>query len=96
MSSYDNADGITAARELIPARIRKAIYAGAALLGYGLAAVAVGLTTAGAAVPEAVTVSLAVLGALTGPLGQLAATNVPAGPVALPDPSEGQGVEDMP
>ena len=77
MAAYENADGIAAARDLIPAPIRKAIYAGAALLGYTLAAVAVGLTTADVPVPEAVTVALAVLGGLAGPLGQLAAANVP-------------------
>ncbi len=94
MTVYENADGIAVARELIPARIRKALYAGASLLGYGLAAAAVGLTTAGVAVPEAVTVSLAVLGALTGPLGQLAASNTPT-PAVAPDPAEGLADEAL-
>lgn len=76
VTGYENPDGLSVARELIPARVRRWIYASASLVGYALAAVAVGMETAGVDVPTAVTVALAVLGSLTGPLGQLAAANV--------------------
>ena len=82
MSDFDASDGLLVARELIPAKVRRAIYAAAALAGYALAAVAVGLVAGGLAIPTAVTVALAALGALMGPLGMLAAANVPASPTA--------------
>lgn len=89
VSGYESAAGLDVARELIPAHVRRWIYAGVSLAGYALAAIAVGLTTAGVDVPTSVTVALAVLGAMTGPVGQLAATNVPT-TVPLPDNGEGQ------
>ena len=57
------------------ARTRRALYAGASILGYLLAAAVVGFTVAGVDVPTALAVALAVLGALVGPIGQLAANN---------------------
>ena len=84
--------GLAVARELIPARIRRGLYAAASLLGYALAAVVVGITAAGIAVPAPVTVALAVLGSLMGPLGQLAAVNTTnATPLPLDEP-DGPGV----
>lgn len=98
MSAFENPDGLAVARELIPAKVRKAIYAAVSLAGYGLSAVAVGMVAAGAAVPEAVPTALAVLGALTGPLGQLAASNTPSPATVAAvvtevadDPAEGVG-----
>ena len=78
------ADGLDAARELIPARARRTLYAAGSLAGYALAAAAVGFTAAGTDVPQGVGVALAVLGALMGPLGQLAASNTST-QVAAPD-----------
>jgi hypothetical protein len=87
MAAFENADGLTVARELIPPKVRRGIYAAASLLGYALGAVVVGYASAvvvGYAtpgdLPEYVPVALAVLGALMGPLGQLAATNTPSAP----------------
>jgi hypothetical protein len=79
MAAFENADGLTVARELIPPKVRRGIYAAASLLGYALGAVVVGYATPGD-LPEYVPVALAVLGALMGPLGQLAATNTPSAP----------------
>lgn len=92
MATYENVDGLAVARELIPARIRKAIYAGASLIGYLLAAVVAGMASAVAmgvidSIPSGLSIALAVLGALTGPLGQLAAANVPT----VPDPTLPEG-----
>ena len=53
-----------------------------------LAAAVVGFAAAGAQVPTALAVALAVLGALLGPIGQLAATNTTV-PVVGPAPDEG-------
>jgi hypothetical protein len=79
MALFENPDGLTVARELIPAKVRRGIYAAASLVGYALGAVVVGYATLGTeALPEFVPVALAVLGALMGPLGQLAATNTPS------------------
>lgn len=67
--------GLEVAKEFIPPRARRAVYAGASILGYLLAAAVVGCSVAGVDVPDALAVALAVLGALMGPIGQLAATN---------------------
>jgi hypothetical protein len=75
----DYADGLEVAKEFIPARTRRAVYAAASILGYVLAAAVVGFTVAGVDVPTAVAVALAVLGALVGPIGQLAAANTNTG-----------------
>ncbi len=75
--------GLEVAKEFIPARVRRGVYAAASILGYLLAAAAVGFAAAGATVPTALVVALAVSGALMGPIGQLAAANVPTD---LPDP----------
>jgi hypothetical protein len=69
--------GLEVAKEFIPARTRRAVYAAASILGYLLAAAVVGFVTAGADVPVALAVALAVLGALVGPIGQLAASHTP-------------------
>lgn len=87
MSTFDT-DGIAVARELIPARARKIIYAAASLASVALAAVVVGFTASTSPVPESVTIIMAVLGALMGPLGMLAASNVPA-TTALPEADAG-------
>ena len=84
MAAFDNPDGLTVARELLPAKVRRGIYAGASLAGYALGAVVVGYATLGTeTLPEYVPVALAVLGALMGPLGQLAATNTPSAPAVI-------------
>ena len=85
MDDQQLGDGLEVAKEFIPARARRAVYASASILGYLLAAAVVGFTAAGTEVPTALAVALAVLGALLGPIGQLAATNTP---VPLP-PVEG-------
>lgn len=71
-------DGLEVVKEFVPARTRRAVYAGASILGYLLAAAVVGFVTAGVDVPVALAVALAVLGSLMGPIGQLAASNTPA------------------
>lgn len=84
--AFNDTGGIDVARELIPARVRRGLYAASSLAGYGLAATAVGMTAASGEVPQWVTVALATLGALIGPIGQLAATNTrPAAAVVLPE-----------
>ena len=80
MSDEDLVAGLEVAQEFIPARARRALYAAASILGYLLAAAVVGFAAAGADVPTALAVALAVLGALVGPIGQLAAANTPAPP----------------
>lgn len=77
--------GLELAKEFLPPRVRRAVYAAASLIGYLLAAAVVGFAAAGQEVPTGLAVALAVLGALLGPIGQLAATNTP---VPLP-PVEG-------
>lgn len=78
MTEHEQQEGLLVAREFIPARVRRAVYAAAALAGYALTAAAVGFAAAGATVPTPVPVALGVLGSLIGPLGQLAAVNTPA------------------
>lgn len=72
--------GLEVAKEFIPPRARRALYGAASILGYILAAAVVGFAAAGQDVPTALAVALAVLGALLGPIGQLAAANVPMPP----------------
>lgn len=67
--------GLEVAKEFIPVRTRRLLYAAVSILGYLLSAVAVGFAAAGADIPVAVIVALAILGALIGPIGQLAASN---------------------
>ncbi len=87
MAAYENPDGLTVARELISPKVRRWLYAGASLLGYVLGAVVVGYAALGTeALPQAVPVALAVLGALMGPLGQLAASNTPSAPAVAVAP----------
>jgi hypothetical protein len=84
MAAFDNPDGLTVARELMPPKVRRWLYAGASLLGYVLGAVVVGYAALGTEdVPEGIPVALAVLGALMGPLGQLAASNTPSAPAVI-------------
>ena len=83
MSVYDEG-GIAVARELIPARARRTIYAAASLAGLALTAAVVGFTAVSQTVPDWLTATLAVLGALTAPLGMLAASNVAAAPTPPP------------
>lgn len=86
--SDDLTGGLGVAREMIPARVRRGLYAAGSLAGYALTAAVVGFTAAGADVPGGVTVALSVLGALAGPLGQLAAVNVnTAEPLELVEPA---------
>lgn len=68
-------EGLLVAREFIPARARRALYALGSICGYLLSAAVVGFTVAGVDTPLPVAVALGVLGALMGPLGQLAAAN---------------------
>lgn len=72
----DMAGGLEVAREFIPRAARRALYAAASIVGYLLSAAVVGFTVADVPVPTPLTVALAVLGALLGPIGQLAASNV--------------------
>lgn len=80
MSTYEPelSSGLEVAKEFISSRVRRAIYAIASILGYLLSATAIGFASAGYDVPVAVLVSMAVMGALIGPIGQLAATNTPS------------------
>lgn len=75
--SDELASGLLVAREFIPARVRRAVYALGSVCGYLLAAAVVGFTVAGVETPLPLAVALGVLGALMGPLGQLAAANTP-------------------
>lgn len=67
--------GLEVAKEFLPARVRRGVYALASIVGYLLAATVVGFAAAGESVPTGLAVALAVLGALLGPIGQLAASN---------------------
>jgi hypothetical protein len=87
--------GLEVARDVIPARVRRWIYALASLVGLVMTAVVVGFTTAGVEVPSWVTLTLAVLGALMTPLGLLAAANTSTGGVA-PPPAELWPADDVP
>lgn len=83
--------GLEAAKEFLPGRLRRGIYATSSVLGYVLAAAVVGFVAAGAAVPVGLAVALAVLGALVGPIGQLAASNTPI-PLAPAPVIEGEAI----
>lgn len=74
------AAGLEVAKEFLPARVRRGTYAAVSILGYLLSAAVVGFTVAGVDTPTGLAVSLAVLGALTGPIGQLAASNTAVAP----------------
>lgn len=68
-------DGLEAAKEFIPPKFRRFLYASLSVFGYLLGAIAVGFTATGGDVPQALVVAMAVSGFLLGPIGQLAATN---------------------
>jgi hypothetical protein len=89
--SEDNFVGeydLTIARELIPARIRRWIYAFVSLAGIVLNSTLVGVVASGADAPTWVVVAIAVVGSLAAPLGFLAANNVevPQKPADLTTP----------
>lgn len=63
--------------ELVPAKARRPIYAGFALVGIGIGATQVGFAAADAGQPLALTVALAVYAFLSVPIGTLAAINTP-------------------
>lgn len=72
MNEYD----LTIAKELIPPHVRRWAYAILSLVGLTMTAIVAGFVTAGLDVPIWATVTLAVLGVLSGPFGFLAANNV--------------------
>lgn len=67
--------GLDVAKEFIPRRVRRLLYASTSIVGYLLLAVVAGFAAADVAIPKALVIALAVLGSLTGPIGQLAASN---------------------
>lgn len=75
--SDDLTGGLEVAREMIPAVVRRGMYAAASLASLALTAAVVGFTAAATSVPVAVTIALSVIGSLAGPLGMLAAVNTP-------------------
>lgn len=96
MSEMSLGEGLEVAKEFLPPRVRRGIYAAASILGYLLAAAVVGFAAAGEGVPSWLAVALAVLGALLGPIGQLAATNTtvstPAVVVEVVDVDDSEGM----
>lgn len=90
MSDGSMAGGLEVAREFIPRPARRGLYAGASIIGYLLSAAVVGFTVADVPVPVPLTVALAVLGALLGPIGQLAASNTPHQVTAPAGPGDPQ------
>ena len=79
MSSFDNLDVV---KEVIPAQYRKVAYAVTSLVAIVLTALLAGFSAVGE-VPDWITIGLAVVGALAGPIGFLAANNTVV-PPSLP------------
>lgn len=68
-------NGLEVAKEFLPPRARRLVYACVSILGYLLGAAAIGFAAAGVGIPTGIIVATSILGYLIGPIGQLAASN---------------------